>query len=282
MLLVRENLWKHVTEAAPEPLTDAWKDGDAKARATIVLLVDDSQHPLIRNCKTANETWEELRKHHQKTTMCTRVSYLKKLCKAEYADDNDMEGHLFRMEELFASLANAGQELEPSLKVAMVLKSMPDSFDILTTALESRSDDELTMELVKRKLLDEAQKRAEKSHRGESILRAGGDKKPIVCHNCHKPGHFKRECPASRAGREPTNGGASQSHVTTKKSKPKATVGMATPFAFMVAATERASNVWIVDSGATSHMCCDRAFFDEMKPSTGISITLADGNPGAL
>lgn len=37
----------------------------------------------------------------------------------------------------------------------MVLKSMPDSFDILTTALESRSDDELTMELVNRKLLDE-------------------------------------------------------------------------------------------------------------------------------
>lgn len=66
--------------------------------------------------------------------------------------------------------------------------------------------------------------------------------------------------------------------MTKKKSKPKATVGMATPFAFMVAATERASNVWIVDSGATSHMCCDRAFFDEMKPSTGISITLADGN----
>lgn len=180
------------------------------------------------------------------------------------------------MEELFASLVNAGQELESSLKVAMILKSLPDSFDTLTTALESRSDEELTIELVKRKLLNEAQKRAEKSHQGESILRSVGDKKIIVCHNCYKPG--QRECTASRAGREPSNGGPSHVSNTNKKSKSKATIGMVTTFGFMASTTECASKVWIVDPGATSHMCCDRSFLDELKPSSGISITLADGN----
>ncbi|XP_055601451.1 uncharacterized protein LOC129750515 [Uranotaenia lowii] len=178
MLLVRENLWKYVREDAPEPPTEAWAEGDAKARATIVLLVDDSQHPLIRECQTARETWHQLKNHHQKTTMFTKVSLLKKLCRAEYTDNEDMENHLFRMDELFSSLTNAGQELGNSLKVAMVLKSMPDSFDTLTTALESRSDDELTMELVKSKLIDEAQKRAEKS--GESILLRAAEKKPSL------------------------------------------------------------------------------------------------------
>lgn len=108
MLLIRENLWKHVTEAAPNPLTDPWKEGDARTRATIALLVDDSQHPLIRNCKTAAETWKALENHHQKTTMCTRVSVLKKLCKAEYLDDGDMESHLFRMDELFCKFGKCG------------------------------------------------------------------------------------------------------------------------------------------------------------------------------
>lgn len=61
-----------------------------------------------------------------------------------------MEGHLFHTEELFACLASAGQEHEINLKVAMVLNSIPGSFNTLTTAFESRSDDELTMELVKR------------------------------------------------------------------------------------------------------------------------------------
>ena len=108
MLLVRENLWKHIAGDAPEPLTQAWMEGDSKARATIALLVDDSQHPLIRNCLTAKNTWNELKNLHQKTTMSTKVSLLKKLCKAEYTNDGDMEDHLFRMEELFSSLANAG------------------------------------------------------------------------------------------------------------------------------------------------------------------------------
>lgn len=43
-------------EFEDKPLTDEWKYGDAKARDTIVLLVDDSQHLLIRNCKTAKES----------------------------------------------------------------------------------------------------------------------------------------------------------------------------------------------------------------------------------
>ena len=111
MLLVRENMWKFVSTTAPEPLTESWKEGDAKARSTIALLVDDCQHPLIRDYKSVKDTWDALLKHHQKTTVSTKVSLLKKLCKAEYDKSGDMEAHLFLMDELFSSLMNAGQEL---------------------------------------------------------------------------------------------------------------------------------------------------------------------------
>lgn len=199
--------------------------------------MDDCQHPLIRNCKTAKATWDEIKKHHQKTTMTTKVSLLKKLCKAEYNENGDMEGHLFRMEELFSSLANAGQELDANLKVAMVLKSMPDSYDNLTTALETREDKDLTMELIKGKLLDEAQKRMEKTRQGEAILRVGTEKKTIVCHQCRKPGHMKRDCPmvmkkegsSTFAGR----GG------TQQKPKPKGKTAKTTPFAFTASQTRK-------------------------------------------
>lgn len=291
MLLVRENLWKFVSTAAPEPLTETWKEGDAKARATIALLVDDCQHPLIRDCKTAKGTWDALQKHHQKTTMSTKVSLLKKLCKAEYDESGDMEAHLFRMDELFSSLMNAGQELDSSLKVAMVLKSMPESYDHLTTTLETRSDDDLTMELVKSKLLDEAQKRMEKSHQSESILRVGPEKK-ITCHRCRKPGHMKRDCPMESNNtptsttmrdysRKNENCSSSGGQRESLKPKPKGKVAKSSEFSFTVGVVSKKREQpksWIIDSGATSHMCCDRAFFDELKQSTGVSITLADGN----
>lgn len=281
MLLVRENLWKYVSEAAPNPLTDAWKEGDAKARATIALLVDDCQHPLIRDSKTAQSTWDNIKNHHQKTTMTTKVSLLKKLCRAEYNENGDMEGHLFKMEELFSSLANAGQELDANLKVAMVLKSMPDSFDNLTTALETREDKDLTMDLVKGKLLDEAQKRMEKTHPSESILRVGAEKK-IICHQCRKPGHMKRDCPMMKNEGSSTSGGRSGGQNGQPKHKPKGKAAKTTPFAFTVSKNRKLMKTWIVDSGATAHMCCDRSFFQALKPSSGVTITLADGNETAV
>lgn len=48
--------------------------------------------------------------------------------------------------------------MNANLKVAMVLKSMPDCFENLTTALETREDKDLTLELVKGKLLDKERK----------------------------------------------------------------------------------------------------------------------------
>lgn len=71
----------------------------------------------------------------------------------------------------------ASKELDANLKVEVILKSMPDYFDNLTTALETtREDKDLTMELVKGKLLDKAQKIMENTRHGDGD---GTDKKTI-------------------------------------------------------------------------------------------------------
>ena len=175
--------------------------------------------------------------------------------------------------------------------MAMVLKSMPESYDYLTTTMETRSDDDLTMEFVKNNLLDEAQKRMEKTHRSESISRVGPEKK-ITYHRCRKPGHMKRDCPMG-SNNTPTsstmrdysrkNGNFSSSggHRESMKPKPKGKVAKSSEFSFIVGVVSKKREQlksWIIDSGATSHMCCDRAFFNELKQSTGVSITLTDGN----
>lgn len=159
-MLVREELWRYVTPGEkPATESDAvWSAGDAKARATIGL-IEDNQHPLIRSSTTAKEAWTALQNHHQKVSLTSKVSLLKRICDKRFSEGEDMAEHIFGMEELFSSLANAGQQLEENLMVAMILRSLPSSYDTLTTALESRSDDELTLELVKRKLLDEAAKK---------------------------------------------------------------------------------------------------------------------------
>ncbi|XP_052871090.1 myosin heavy chain, non-muscle-like [Anopheles cruzii] len=69
-----------------------------------------------------------------------------------------MEQFLYRIQDLYARLENSGVKLSKYMQVAMILRSLPKSFDGLTTALESRSDEELTIELVKSKLIDESEK----------------------------------------------------------------------------------------------------------------------------
>lgn len=204
MLLIRDDYWFAVEETEPEPTTAAWKKANQKALATIVLFLEDSQMHLVKGATTAQDAWTKLKAYHEKATMTSRVSLLKRICNLNLVEGNaegpDMERHLFELDELFDRLQCAGQELESSLKIAMVLRSLPDSFDILVTALESRKEEDLTMEIVKQKLLDEWQRRTERtvsasSNFDDRALRSVAKRhEEKVCFYCRKPGHFRRNC----------------------------------------------------------------------------------------
>ncbi|XP_055522786.1 uncharacterized protein LOC129716966 [Wyeomyia smithii] len=143
-LLMREDLWKFAITAAPAERTEAWINGDAKAQGTISLFVGVTQQSLIRKCTTAKQIWDTLRDHHQKTSLTSKVSILKRICNLTYSDGDDMERHLHEMEDLFQRLTNAGLELGDTLTIVLIFRSLPASFDTLTTALESRPEAELT------------------------------------------------------------------------------------------------------------------------------------------
>lgn len=72
MLLIRKGLWKYVkndvppTEGAAVPLE--WAEFDEKARATILLLLEDNQYGIIKTTRTAKGIWEALAKHHRNQT----------------------------------------------------------------------------------------------------------------------------------------------------------------------------------------------------------------------
>lgn len=72
-------------------------------------------------------------------------------------------------------------------------------------------------------------------------------RKKIICFNCHKAGHFKRECKAQKHSNEEKNASSAIS--------------------FVVGNTRQEQ--FIVDSGATSHMCSNEKYFTSLKPSSG-------------
>lgn len=275
MMLIREGLWKYVDPGvAPNPVTEVWTEGDQKALATIALAVDSNQDPIIINSLTARAAWLALRTYHHRATLTSKVSLLKAICNKNYREGESMEQHLFEMEELYSRLANAGEDLSQSLKVAMILRSLPDSFNALTTALESRNDNELTLELIRPKLIDESMKTNDSGFK-ESVMKAGSsrDDKVIKCFYCEKVGHLKKNCRKFLAD----SANESSKHSKKKHSAKKANEDTRKEYSIMVKEDGSNVNGWILDSGATSHMCKDKSLFEVINKTTVKSVTVADG-----
>ena len=80
LLLIKEDLWDVVSQEPPEALTPEWRAKDRKARASIGLLLEDSQLHLVRKEITARATWNALKQYHEKSTLSNKASLLRKLC----------------------------------------------------------------------------------------------------------------------------------------------------------------------------------------------------------
>ena len=120
--------------------------------------------------------------------------------------DESMSEHINKMKELAGQLEAVGASITEEDQVATLLCSLPDSYDSLITALESRAGD-LSLEFVTARLLHEEHKRKETiptSEGGEKALlstkydqvnpRNPKPKRKGKCHNCGIPGHWAREC----------------------------------------------------------------------------------------
>jgi hypothetical protein len=210
LLLIKEDLWDVVDKDPPADVTSEWQTKDRKARASIGLLIEDSQLHLIRKETTAKSTWNALKRYHEKSTLSNKVSLLKKLCAQKLSESGNMEIHLALMEDLIDQLTSLGETIAEPLTVALFLSSLPDSFGTLITALETRPEADLTVELVKSKLLEEYARRNEATgnpNYEQQALKTTHARSPAtdtgrstskqnasLCFFCKKPNHVKKEC----------------------------------------------------------------------------------------
>lgn len=209
--------------------------------------------------------------------MSTIVHYLNILCSAKMQDSDNMQVHLDRMEDLFDKLDAAGQNLEESLQIAMIFRSVPSSYRSLVQSLQSRADEDWTVTLVKTRLLDEYNQRCERdeslSQSVKAMKMSASDREEPVCFFCRKPGHFKKQCKKWLSQKNASGSGKKKAKDDNHKAKQAKSDNSAVCFV----AGEKLPKSWVIDSGASRHMTCDRSFFVELNPSGDSKVTLADG-----
>ena len=102
------------------------------------------------------------------------------------------------MTEVFDSLSVVEDPISEEDRVVHLLASLPDSYNVLVTALEA-SEDVPKMEVVTERLLHEERKLKERAGTSASVekamnLKQRPKRKVLRCHHCGKLGHIKRNC----------------------------------------------------------------------------------------
>ena len=276
MTLIKDGLWSIVigTETLPEGNAEAIRKFNTrrdKALAIIVLSVDTTLLYLLGNPEDPKAVWLKLEEQFQRKTWANRLYLRRKLLSLRLLEGGSVNDHIKEMTEVFEELCVVGDAVSDEDRVVYLLASLPDSFNVIVTALEAQSESVPKWELVTERLLHEEAKQQEKSVKPDSkALATSEDRsfhKKIRCHFCHKLGHMKKDC--------------RKFHRWTKSKKQEANPTKVADNDVLVvtqALTSSCKGDWIIDSGATCHMSNDESFFVEMKKlSVPQNVMLGDG-----
>ena len=210
MLLIREGTWNTIHEDRPDRPTDDWTKEDEKAQSSISLSVEDNQIVHICKCESAKDMWDELQKVHERANLSNKLYLMRKLYQTKLRPDQDMQNYIRSALEIVERLRGIGEEILDFHIAVLLLSGLPDSYETLVTALDARPDDELTLEYVKGKLVDEYRRRSDsstsdnlesamKTHgytkfKGKAARSSSKPRETRECYHCKKPGHLKRDC----------------------------------------------------------------------------------------
>ena len=296
MALVKDGLWGVVDGTDTDPGTEnvearrKYLSTRDRALAMIVLSMEPSLLYLIGDPQDPGKVWKTLQDHFQKKTWANRLELRRKLYALRLKEGDSVQEHVRRMTEIFEELSVIDAPVSDEDKVVHLLASLPDSFGMLVTALEANSETVPKLELVTERLLHEEQKLKKKDEAAgddQKALAAKRRLKSRTCHFCGKPGHIKRDCwklaelqAVKEAGKKGNRHKHTANKVTIKQKDREVSSDSdneALVVGYALAATSK--KLWIVDSGATCHMCNDKTLFSELtilrKPQ---EVSLGDGH----
>lgn len=157
---------------------------------------------LLGDPEDPKAVWKKLEEQFQPKTWSNKLQLRRKLYALKLKEGGLVNEHIKTMSEIFEGLAVIGDAVSEEDRVVHLLASLPESYNVLVTALEAQSENIPKWQLVTESLLHHQEsKLKEKStiplEDGRKALTTGqnkGFRKSFTCHYCHKLGHYKKDC----------------------------------------------------------------------------------------
>ena len=257
-----------------------------KALSIIVMAIEPKLLYIIGEPEDPKVVYDKLCSVFQKKTWANKMRLRKKLYSLKLDHETSIHQHLKNFVEVFSDLAVIGDAVEDEDRVIHLLASLPDSFETFVTAMEAQ-EQVPSWEAVTEKLLHVQEKSASRSKNEEALVSrpatknvsAKKNKKLLKCYHCKKLGHFKNECPDLKEKKE--EGSFSRANCACDSSSRKDdeydSCGLTASVRLLSAIGK--TNGFILDSGASKHMCHQRQMFTSfIQLRNPFDVTLGDGS----
>ncbi|KAH9792408.1 hypothetical protein KPL71_004103 [Citrus sinensis] len=203
-----------------------------------------------------------------------------------------MHDHVSRFEKLLVDLKNLDEDIKDEVNVMILLHSLPEEYnhfmttliygksviifkDVCTalTSLEIQNNDKnyeraSSEALVSRDwAMEKQKKRGGKNSRSKSrSINIAQDE----CTFCHEKGHWRKDCPKAqkRDGKKPA-----AANMTRKDEDSDYSLSI-TPAAYVASSSE-----WILDIGATYHLCPIKEWFTDFRNLKSSAVVMGNDQP---
>lgn len=248
-LFGRENYhkWKFAVEHAMK-LQGYWKavlgteekaDVLEKATSRLVLYISSNLYAHIQHVTTAKGIWEKLESMFDDSGLTRRCGLLRKLTTTQLVSCDGISDYVDTIVDTAQKLNQIGFKVNDEWVGSLLLSGLPEHFGPMIMAIES-SNIKITADTIKTKLLQDFDTYRNFTSSESSFYSKQRDKKSfekakrVICYNCKKEGHMARFC---KMRKKIQNGGSYEKTLM---------VSFAPKF-------DDAGNIWLIDSGATSH-----------------------------
>lgn len=244
---------------------DVRKKKDRRCKSLLISRIHDNQLEYVQDQPTPKAIWSALQRVFERKSIASRLHLKRKMLTLRH-ERGSLQEHFLVFDKIVREYKSTGAQIDDLDVVCHLLLTLGPAFATVVTALETMPEENLTIEFVKCRLLDEEIK--QKSGGVEASLPAAGDsaafsgaskkkpgqhqKKQFKCFGCHKEGHKLSECP------EKKNKGSKKS---------SAHLGEENGVCFAGARKLSSREVgWIVDSGSSEHLTNDKSLFKQLTP----------------